>query len=1143
MRFAPLLPLLLCLPLAAGEATVPVHCRVVDFGGDLGDGYYQDQSCRKLGSEGNLTVSGWPWDPERPLSPSAPHYRVHLPSAVFYGGVIGRQSSGMITEGMINANHSLRDDFNLMGTQNAEARKPGFISHVHGLFYWRKAGFLNGGDAHRVAFDERTRIAAHISRYWDDVDGLRYVVQDAQGFWVSEQVFGVGMEGRKQFSPVLVPTATRWAAWTPAAQDLAFAATAATFAERRFDDVLAVGFHVARDRDGPGVMAVKWNAFEVFATVHRPDRPGWLIELRPAGPLQAQTREVGFDLWRRVRDWAVSNQYCHDLSPGGYAFAADGEMGAQRRDGRAHATDEPVTGIGWPDAVAWCNALSEYEGRTPCYYADAALREPVRRVREAKDLVVRLRPDADGYRLPAPAERPLLAAAGLTGAADGVWEWQWDGAADSALTAAGRRAAGGDQEEICLRVVRGPLQGGPAPAGMATREAPGRPDPGKPAGLAEADLAEVRGAGYLRDDGCEVSLSDYRIARTETTYALWNRVRGWAEANGYRFDWAGDLGSAAWGPGRREHAPDEPVTMIGWHDAVAWCNALSELEGRTPCYYADAALTNVYRTACTWRIGMVPKEEINSRRDQLFVRWRADGYRLPTHAEWVAAWRAGDRERTGQDGFTAANPRSAALARGWFAGDSGGRTHPVGRKPANALGIHDLDGNVMEWVGDTPAADPLRLRNPKGGRDSLFGMPMLGGCCAGGPSGVGARAGVREQESAASPLTGFRVVRCAADAHSAEDDRPPVILPLSAGLPDPLTGRTARGDQQRTGSYDVAGLPQLAGVAWTHRTGGPVRSSPIVAEGALVVGSDDGAVHCLDPATGAVRWRFATGAPVRATATVVRGTVYIGSTSGWFHALDLADGSERWRWSNDPARPADHPISNGTALAHGVLFVGLNGFGPRAGLVGLDPETGKERWRCRGARPNEGPLAPTLLGGRLVVPGNDNVLFCIDLATSDIAWRGNGNHCQASVALAADGLLYDAATVCFRMDPADGRILARSAPAKGGALSFFPLASPATHGDLAWFAKQDGIVRAFRGGDFAKPLWTRDLGAALNSSPAHATGTLYLGSDAGDVHALDAVTGEPRWRHRLGGAVHSDPLPGDGRLWVGCDDGTITCLR
>ena len=117
----------------------------------------------------------------------------------------------------------------------------------------------------------------------------------------------------------------------------------------------------------------------------------------------------------------------------------------------------------------------------------------------------------------------------------------------------------------------------------------------------------------------------------------------------------------------KQKGKQNPVERIQWTDAARFCNKCSELDGLTPCYDLQ-----------TWD-----------------CRFEADGYRLPTEAEWEYACRAGSRSRYffGDD---AAKARQYA----WFKPHSEGMTHPVGRKLPNAWGLHDMLGNVWEWCND-----------------------------------------------------------------------------------------------------------------------------------------------------------------------------------------------------------------------------------------------------------------------------------------------------------------------------------------------------------------------------------------------------------------------------------------------------------
>jgi formylglycine-generating enzyme required for sulfatase activity len=161
--------------------------------------------------------------------------------------------------------------------------------------------------------------------------------------------------------------------------------------------------------------------------------------------------------------------------------------------------------------------------------------------------------------------------------------------------------------------------------------------------------------------------------------------------------------------GSNSSGTNNPVTQVNWYDIVKWCNARSEKDSLKPVYYTDNAQTTVYQTG---QLDLTPDA----------VKWTANGYRLPTEAEWEFAARGG----TSSQGYTYSGSNTIDDV-AWYSPPSGSATHTVGTKNANELGIYDMSGNVWECCWDLYGTySSAALTDPKGATSSTTRV-MRGG--------------------------------------------------------------------------------------------------------------------------------------------------------------------------------------------------------------------------------------------------------------------------------------------------------------------------------------------------------------------------------------------------------------------------------
>jgi formylglycine-generating enzyme required for sulfatase activity len=244
--------------------------------------------------------------------------------------------------------------------------------------------------------------------------------------------------------------------------------------------------------------------------------------------------------------------------------------------------------------------------------------------------------------------------------------------------------------------------------------------------------------------GKNVTISDFYIGKFEVTQKEWMEVMG---SNPSKF--RGD---------------NQPVEMVNWYDSVEYCNKRSIKEGLKPYYNIDKDKKDPSN---------IPDPKFG---DLDTIKWTvtinpgANGYRLPTEAEWEYAADGGQLSKSYQ--YSGSNFEDEVA---WYWRNSGDKqltgfwqwpaieqnhdqTKPVGGKKSNELGLYDMSGNVREWCWDWYGDLETNVKDPKGSQ-SGFNRVWRGGGWMSDPRFIESAFRGRLAANGKGPDQGFRLCR------------------------------------------------------------------------------------------------------------------------------------------------------------------------------------------------------------------------------------------------------------------------------------------------------------------------------------------------------------------------------------------------
>ena len=332
-----------------------------------------------------------------------------------------------------------------------------------------------------------------------------------------------------------------------------------------------------------------------------------------------------------------------------------------------------------------------------------------------------------------------------------------------------------------------------------------------------------------------------------------------------------------------------------------------------------------------------------------------------------------------------------------------------------------------------------------------------------------------------------------------------------------------RADAVHSGVYASA-APSLKSVRWRFHTGGAIVSSPVVSNGVVYVGSNDGNVYAVRQSSGTGLWHYATRGTVTSSPAVFAGAVYFASGDGYVYAVDATAGTLRWRFKTNGERrfeapgihgiqPANQMMSDpfdlfvsSPVIAEGTVYVGS---GDR-NVYALDARTGAQRWRF--ATGDVVHATPAVANGLVYVGSWDRNFYALDAATGKLRWKfltGDDRkiHNQVGIqssASVANGIVYFGCrdSHLYALDARDGSLRWKH-DEKGS----WVIGTPAVYDGAVYFTTSDERVFFAVDAMTGRTLFHDAYASFSFSSPSLAGGAAYYGTFDGTLYAVDARDG------------------------------------
>lgn len=311
---------------------------------------------------------------------------------------------------------------------------------------------------------------------------------------------------------------------------------------------------------------------------------------------------------------------------------------------------------------------------------------------------------------------------------------------------------------------------------------------------------------------------------------------------------------------------------------------------------------------------------------------------------------------------------------------------------------------------------------------------------------------------------------------------------------------------------------------WTFKAEDEIRSSALIHEGRVFVGSYDQNLYALDAGDGSLVWKFPTHGGVVTQPVIVGKLLVFGSEDHTIYAVNWQNGRVVW------THITEGPVRGSPAQAEGMVFIGSDD----GHLYALQGTTGRVIWRFDAEMMIRS--RPLVVDGRLYFGTEGGEVYCLDMQGKEI-WRFRAKRAvtaspawgeHAVFVPSVDGMLY-------ALDAEAGWVLWRFRMGRGS------ISSPVVHERRVYVGSADGHLYCVDTRS-SREVWRFATEHQVSGGVCIAQGRVYFGSVDGKLYCVDAEQGRQLWAFETGGAITATPVLSEKMLYIGSLDHQLYAL-